>query len=218
MVLQGDTQNGSLHTITGKKLSKLMRASKGVTEGYLCMLTAAPGQTASEIVSDSIPEQLQEVLAKHSGVFAEPKGLPPPRSQDHRIPLLPGSQPINQRGYKVPYVQKTEIERQVKEMLHNGIIQESTSPFAAPIILVKKKDGSWRMCIDYRKLNDITVKNKYPIPIIDELLNELRGHHALLSWISGQAITKLGWHPTISSKRHSVLIKGFMNLKLCHSD
>lgn len=67
-----------------------------------------------------------------------------------------------------------EIEKQIKEMLNSGIIQKSSSSFASPIILVKKKDGTWRMCVNYRKLNDVKVKNKYPIPLIDELLDELK--------------------------------------------
>lgn len=114
-------------------------------------------------------------MQQYEDIFREPQGLPPRRYHDHRIPLKEGSQPVNQQSYRVPYFQKNEIERQVTEMLNTGVIQPSTSPFASPVILVKKKDGTWRMCIDYRKLNDITVKNKYHIPIIDELLDELRG-------------------------------------------
>jgi hypothetical protein len=67
------------------------------------------------------------------------------------------------------------IERQVKEMLHNGIIQPTSSPFASPVILVMKKDGTRRFCVDYRHLNALTVKNKYPLPIVDELFDELYG-------------------------------------------
>lgn len=75
----------------------------------------------------------------------------------------------------MPYIQKVEIEKQVKEMLQNGIIQPRSSPYAAPVILVHKKDGSWKMCLDYRRLNDLIIKNKYSIPLIDELLDELNG-------------------------------------------
>jgi len=71
--------------------------------------------------------------------------------------------PINIKPYRYSPTQKDEIERQIKEMLSNGIIRPSQSPFASPVILVKKKDGSWRFCVDYRQLNNITVKKQVPI-------------------------------------------------------
>lgn len=108
-------------------------------------------------------------------MFQEPQGLPPVREYDHTIPLIPGAQPVNVRPYRYTPLQKDEIERQVADILDRGIIKPSSSPFSSPVLLVKKKDGSWRFCVDYRHLNAITVKNKYPLPIIDELLDELAG-------------------------------------------
>ena len=77
------------------------------------------------------------------------------------------------RPYLYPYYQNTEIEKMVKELLQFGLIKPSHNPFSSPVILVKKADGAWQFCVDYRALNDITVKDKYPIPIIDELLDEM---------------------------------------------
>lgn len=79
------------------------------------------------------------------------------------------------RPYKYSPVQKDEIDKQLQDMLQNGIIRPSSSPFASPVLLVKKKDGSWRFCVDYRQLNALTVKNKHPMPIVEELLDELAG-------------------------------------------
>ena len=101
--------------------------------------------------------------------------LPPLCTHDHRIPLEPGSGPVSVRLYRYPCIQKNEIERAVKEMLATGIIRLSFSPFSSSVLLVKKEDGSWHFCVDYQALNPVTVKDRYLIPAIDELLDELHG-------------------------------------------
>lgn len=128
-----------------------------------------------------VPTEIAQVLEEFASVFEEPKGLPPERAFDHFIPLLPGAKPVNLRPYRYNPAQKDEIERQVADMLQNGVIQPSSSPFSSPVLLVQKKDLTWRFCIDYRHLNAITVKNRYPLPIIDELLDELAGSSIFIS-------------------------------------
>ncbi|KAJ1685411.1 hypothetical protein LUZ63_016801 [Rhynchospora breviuscula] len=123
-------------------------------------------------------EEIAEVAMCHSEykqLFEEPKILLPHREIDHQIQLTSDTQPINLRPYMQSYFQKLEVEKIIEDLLRNKFIQPSTSPFASPIILVKKKDNTWRLCVDYRKLNSCTIKNRFPIPMIDDLLDELHG-------------------------------------------
>jgi len=97
------------------------------------------------------------------------------RELNHEIVVKANASPVKVRPYRYPHSQKEQIEKMVQEMLEDGIIQPSVSPFSSPIILVRKKDGTWRCCIDYRALNAITIKDSFSIPTVDELLDELYG-------------------------------------------
>jgi hypothetical protein len=123
-----------------------------------------------------VPQDLQALLSKHQMVFSTPQGLPPSHGvHDHSIPLVPGSLPPNIRPYHHPFAQKNEIEKMVQELLIVGVIHPSTSPYSSPVVMVLKKECSWRMCPDFRALNKLTIKDKFPIPVIDDLLDELSG-------------------------------------------
>ena len=97
------------------------------------------------------------------------------KAKTHYPHLRLGLALMNVRPYGYPHFQKNEIENQVASMVHSGIIHPSTSPFSSPVFLVKNKDGTWKFCIDYRALNNITVKDRFPIPTIDKLMDELMG-------------------------------------------
>ncbi|XP_057444361.1 uncharacterized protein LOC130736560 [Lotus japonicus] len=118
---------------------------------------------------------LWDLLKEFESVFSTPQGLPPPREHDHHITLLPNSSPVNVRPYRYPHTQKEAMAALLSDMLKEGIVKPSTSSFSSPVLLIKKKDGSWQFCVDYRSLNSITIKDKFPIPTIDELLDELGG-------------------------------------------
>lgn len=118
---------------------------------------------------------IAELLEGFKDIFQEPSGLPPTRSHDHKIPLTAGTLPTYVRPSRYPYYQKEEIEKLVKEMLAIGVVSPSQSPYSSPVLLMRKADGSWRLCVDYRALNKNTIKDKYLKPNIDELLDELHG-------------------------------------------
>ncbi|GJP40025.1 hypothetical protein CLOM_g24319, partial [Closterium sp. NIES-68] len=101
--------------------------------------------------------------------------LPPERQQYHKIELEPGAQPTVRTQWQLTQPELDKLRHLLDYLLENGFVRPSTSPFAAPILFTPKKDGGLRMCIDYRTLNRVTIKSRYPIPRADELIDQLRG-------------------------------------------
>ncbi|XP_038995777.1 uncharacterized protein LOC120120131 [Hibiscus syriacus] len=167
VVIKGSQKLPLIRSITGEKLQKLAEKDTELS-GELYLLS-------DEVEDNLVPLPLQELLEEFKEVFEEPKGMLPSRQHDHAIVLKQGTQPVNLRPYRFAHHHKAEVEKQITEMLSSSIIQVSKSPFASPCLLIKKKDGTWRFCVDYRKLNSATVKNKFPIPIVEDLLDKLNG-------------------------------------------
>jgi hypothetical protein len=101
-------------------------------------------------------------------------GMPPDREVEFVIDLLPGTAPISKRSYMMSVEELKELKKQLMELQEAGYIRSSSSTWGAPVLFVQKKDGSQRMCVDYRSLNDVTVKNKYPLPLIEDLFDRMR--------------------------------------------
>ena len=102
-----------------------------------------------------------------------PNGLPPKRAVDHAIETIPGSEPPSKSTYRLSYEETAELKKQLGDLLANGHVKPSVSPYGAPVLFVQKKEGTLRLCVDYRALNKITIKNRYPLLRIDELLDKL---------------------------------------------
>ncbi|GKF41490.1 hypothetical protein Tco_0124832, partial [Tanacetum coccineum] len=123
-------------------------------------------------------KQLQDmpVIRNFPKVFPDDlPGLPPLRQVKFRIELVPNVAPVARAPYRLAPSELKELSDQLKELLEKGFIRPSSSPWGAPVLFIKKKDGSFRMCIDYRELNKLTVKNRYPLPRIDDPFDQLQG-------------------------------------------
>ena len=132
---------------------------------------------ASDHNSKMCPEKLKQLLDEYKMVFEPlPKQLPPFRDiTGHTIPLQPGASPPYRAPYRLSPLELKEVKKQIQELLENKFIQPSRSPYGSPVLFVQKKDGTLRMCIDYRALNKLTIHDKYPLPRTDELLDKVKG-------------------------------------------
>jgi hypothetical protein len=106
--------------------------------------------------------------------------MPPDRDIEFLIELLPGTPPISERPYRMPVNELVELKKQIAELQAKGFIQPSSSPWGAPVLFVEKKDGTQWMCVDYRSLNEVTIKNKYPLPRIEDLFDQMKGASVFL--------------------------------------
>ncbi|GJU95006.1 putative reverse transcriptase domain-containing protein [Tanacetum coccineum] len=151
------------------------KAQEYLTKGchvFLANITATKDEDKSkEKRLEDVP-----VVQEFPEVFPEDlPGIPPTRQVEFRIDLVPGATPVARAPYRLAPSEMKELAEQLQELTDKGFIRPSSSPWGAPVLFVKKKDGSFRMCIDYRELNKLTVKNRYPLPRIDDLFDQLQG-------------------------------------------
>ena len=190
----------TLHLLNATRMTRLLRKHAQLENVYVCCVrttsdpesdfnqsSSSPGlidlcQQAyyeiDELTSDqdaAWTQALHQILCDHVEIVKPPTSLPPERKWDHSIELLPDAKPPKQKCYRMSPAETADLEKQIKQMLNNGWIRPSTSPFGAPVLMVKKKNGEYRACIDYRQLNALTKKNVYPIPRIDEMIDNLQG-------------------------------------------
>lgn len=171
----------SMTTQRGKKPSLTMFATENevknaIDNGELVYLLIAKN-TKQDDIETPLKQQLEAVLGEYEDVFPIelPIGLPPIRGIEHQIDLIPGAPLPNKAAYRCNPEETKELQRQIEELISMGYVRESMSPCAVPTLLVPKKDGSWRMCIDSRAVNNITIKYRFPIPRLDDMLDELHG-------------------------------------------
>ena len=148
-----------------------IKTLKLVQKGHLAYLAHVIDTSKAEPKLENVP-----VVKEFPDVFPDDlPGLPPDREFDFSIDLLPRTTPISMSPYRMAPTELKELKVQLQELVDKGFIRPSTSPWGAPVFFVKKKNGTLRLCIDYRQLNRVTIKNKYPLPRIDDLFDQLQG-------------------------------------------
>ena len=168
--------SASSKPLSSSQLQRLVRKKKA--QAFVAVVKAVPHPDIVSISDDQPSHPMaKQLITEFADVFPAglPGTLPPQRDLDHSIELLPGSEPPSKPTYKLSYAETEELRKQLEELADHAFIRASKSPFGAPVLFVKKKDGTMRLCVDYHALNKITIKNRYPLPRIDELLDRVQG-------------------------------------------
>ncbi|MCO5607798.1 hypothetical protein L7F22_061999 [Adiantum nelumboides] len=170
-ILDVKLKGESIPTVSASSITSVMKMHLSAYLGF-----AREVSDCDESNLSVLDKERSMFLQQFSDCFSDllPSQLPAERPEDHAIDLVPGSSPPNRPLYSVSAAQQKEIMSQVEE-LEKGLIQPSSSPLCSPVLLVHKKDGSWGMCIDYCALNKNTIKNRFPIPRIDDIQDKLEG-------------------------------------------
>jgi hypothetical protein len=156
---------------------RTIHLSNGQEEIMLSIPVSVPVKVSGQVF-EAIVQEIPDipVVCEFPDVFLEDlPGLPPERDIEFVIELKPGTTPVSRRSYRMPPNELAELKTQLQDLLEKGFIRSSLSPWGCPAIFVKKKDQTLRMCVDYRPLNEVTNKNKYPLPQIDLLFDQLTG-------------------------------------------
>ncbi|GJV85292.1 putative reverse transcriptase domain-containing protein [Tanacetum coccineum] len=173
LIIHGD--GSTQGNVTRLNIISCTKTQKYMEKGFPIFLAHV---TTKEVEDKSEKKRLEDVpiVQDFPKVFPEDlSGLPPTRQVEFQIDLVPGAAPVARAPYRLAPSEMKELSEQLKELSDKGFIRPSSSPWGAPVLFVKKKDGSFRMCIDYRELNKLTVKNRYPLPRIDDLFDQLQG-------------------------------------------
>ncbi|TYK11035.1 DNA/RNA polymerases superfamily protein [Cucumis melo var. makuwa] len=160
-----------MRKVVSRSLISVLKAEKLLRKGCTAFLAHIVVVQREKLKLEDVP-MVKEFLE----VFPDDlSGLPPDREIEFTIELLPGTAPISQAPYRMASSELKELKMQLQELVDNGCIRPSVSSWGAPVLFVKKKDGTLRLCIEYRQLNKVTIRNKYPLPLINDLFDQPRG-------------------------------------------
>jgi hypothetical protein len=162
------------HQVVLDVASRIVEIKSPICGSFTLSLPSQDSTRSCAFAMIELPLKKITVVCEYADVFPdELPGMPPNRDIEFAIEFQPGTTPISKRPYRMPPAELAELKKQLQELLDKGFIHPSTSPWGCPALFVKKKDESLRLCIDYRPLNEVTNKNKYPLPRIDVLFDQL---------------------------------------------